>query len=108
MSTPNSAWRHSVLARDGFRCSASVHDPRCKDAWILEAHYIVYKSHLIKLAYWIIENGITLSNYCHARAHLTHNKNIDEARLTKAVDAVNLVQGDLVGFRRPYFQAKAL
>jgi hypothetical protein len=100
-----SRWHLAVFERDGFQCRAEHHDRRCNSR-PSEAHHIVYKVHLIDATTWLLENGIALSEHCHALAHRTHNANISEARLIAAVDAVNVVQGDDPAFRRPYFCSK--
>jgi hypothetical protein len=100
--TKAGAWREAVLERDGFRCAADIHDKRC-DSRHLKAHHICFKSQIVRAAYWIVANGITLSEPCHAVAHAHHNANISRQRLDAAVDAVNAATS-LDELKRPYFR----
>jgi hypothetical protein len=100
-------WHAAVMGECNYVCEAETHDPRC-DGFAAEAHHIVYRAHLTEPALWLRANGIALSAYCHALAHRTHNANIADARLRRAVDAVNRIQGHRPEFRRPHFWAKGL
>lgn len=83
-------WRDAVLERDGGICASEIHDPRCHDdRGPLRAHHICYRSQISTRSYWIVENGIALSDPCHALAHSTHNVSIGLARANAAVLVVN-------------------
>jgi hypothetical protein len=100
-------WHRHVFGDSGYLCQAETHDPRC-DGFPTEAHHIVYRSHLVDEAMWLSANGIALNQYCHMLAHASHNANIADVRLRRAVDAVNAVQGHRPEFRRPHFFDKGL
>lgn len=82
-----SEWRDEVFARDDFLCEI----PNCPNK-LIEAHHIVYRSHLSPHALWIVENGIALCKKHHAECHATHNAILPRYRLRQAVDAVNCVE----------------
>lgn len=100
-------WHDAVFERDGYSCNALTHDHRCTLRGEI-AHHIVYRRHLTIAALWLLDNGITLSTYCHIYTHSMHNLNLSPTRLVLAVDAVNLVQGDDPAFHRPYFESKGI
>ncbi len=80
-------WRDEVFERARFICEAR----NCPSA-LVEAHHIVYRSHLSPRALWIVENGIALCKKHHDQCHATHNAILPKARLRAAVDAVNCVE----------------
>ena len=82
-------WREAVLERDGYRCISETHAPDC--GGILQAHHLCYRSQIEKRAYWIVENGASVSGPCHSLAHKTHNASIGLARANAAVAAVNCI-----------------
>lgn len=97
-------WRTAVFARDGHRCQALHHVAACS-LRAQNAHHVVFLSHLTKETRWVVDNGISLSTWCHANAHATHNANIEPRRLREAVDAVNAIidVSKNPELRRPYF-----
>jgi hypothetical protein len=97
-------WHDEVFERAKGYCEAEQHDRGCYGR-AEHAHHIVYRSHLTKDAMWILDNGAALSLYCHAMAHRTHNANISQERLDRAVDAVNAIMPNYL--QRPYFRRKA-
>ena len=83
-----SKWREAVFTRDGGRCAAEMHDYRCM-GHAEHAHHLFYKSQIPKWAYWVVDNGLAVSNVCHMLAHSNHNKNVSPERMRRAADAVN-------------------
>jgi hypothetical protein len=99
-----SEWHRAVFSASSYICEAETHAPGC-DGFPTEAHHIVYRSHLTKPALWIVENGIALSQACHILAHASHNANVSQPRLDRAVAAVNAIQGDDRRFRiQPFWR----
>lgn len=88
-----SKWHAAIMGSCNYICQSETHSPLC-DGMAIEAHHCVYRSHLTAPALWIIENGIALSKPCHMLAHASHNASIDQARLDRAVRAVNKIQGN--------------
>jgi hypothetical protein len=96
-------WHDAVFDIDGGRCGATQHDPRCR-GFARVAHHICYRSHIPKWCYWIVNNGIALSEVCHTLAHRTKNANIASERKREAVDAVNnAIPEEKKELRVPYF-----
>ena len=83
-------WAQACRERDGYECKALDHDPRCRGA-VEQVHHLVYKSHLTPETRWIVENGLSLSQVCHAKAHATHNASVGLTRANEAVKAVNII-----------------
>ena len=99
-----SQWHADVFTAADYICCAEVHDPRC-DGFADHAHHLVYKAHLRDEARYLFANGLAVSTVCHALCHASHNANVSQARLDRAVAAVNKVQGHIPGFRiQPFFR----
>ena len=105
-----SEWHRAVFSDSSYICQAETHHPQC-DGFPTEAHHIVYRAHLTKPALWLRANGIALSTPCHQLAHASHGASLSQARLDRAVAAVNAVQGNdpaYPEFRIPPFHFKGL
>lgn len=81
-------WRAAVEDRALGCCEAQNHDPLCRLTGH-HAHHVNYKSRIVKAAYWLVDNGVWLSLYCHALAHRTNNANIALPRRIAATIATN-------------------
>jgi hypothetical protein len=68
---------------------AEIHDDRCQGR-AEHAHHICYRSQIPEELYWtVIENGISLSNLCHTKAHKTHNGNLAIEDIFRAQITIN-------------------
>ena len=105
-----SQWHADVFTAADYICCAETHDPRC-DGFADHAHHIVYKWRCTAPARYLFANGIALSEHCHQLAHASHGASLSQARLDRAVAAVNAVQGNdpaYPEFRIPPFHFKGL